>query len=79
MNIYLIVNNKSGYIFIFRNEREDIEIMKLFSSYKLINDEINWYIWLNIYINFFKIYIRNYYFYNLKRKQRLFNNFKLIY
>ena len=79
MNIYLIVNNKSGYIFIFRNEREDIEIMKLFSSYKLINDEINWYIWLNIYINFFKMYIRNYYFYNLKRKQRLFNNFKLIY
>ena len=79
MNIYLIVNNKSGYIFIFRNEREDIEIMKLFSSYKLINDEINWYICLNIYINFFKIYIRNYYFYNLKRKQRLFNNFKLIY
>ena len=44
MNIYLIVNNKSGYIFIFRNEREDIEIIKLFSSYKLINDEINWYI-----------------------------------
>ena len=79
MNIYLIVNNKSGYIFIFRNEREDIEIIKLFSSYKLINDEINWYIWLNIYINFFKMYIRNYYFYNLKRKQRLFNNFKLIY
>ena len=79
MNIYLIVNNKSGYIFIFRNEREDIKIMKLFSSYKLINDEINWYIWLNIYINFFKMYIRNYYFYNLKRKQRLFNNFKLIY
>ena len=79
MNIYLIVNNKSGYIFIFRNEREDIKIMKLFSSYKLINDEINWYICLNIYINFFKIYIRNYYFYNLKRKQRLFNNFKLIY